>query len=83
MSTAHSINFNLHTHRRIQYNFSSERFLVELSKPALSTANVCELLRAVLLTPASALQIVMRMLLDRAASTRSRLKARINQEASP
>ena len=55
--------------------------------PALSTANVCELLRAVLpvptLTPASAIQIVIRMLLDRAASTRSRLKARINQEASP
>jgi SRSO17 transposase len=55
--------------------------------PALSTANVCELLRAVLpvptLTPASALQIVIRMLLDRAASTRSRLKTRINQEASP
>lgn len=55
--------------------------------PALSTANVCELLRAVLpvptLTPASALQIVIRMLLDRAASTRSRFKARINQEASP
>jgi len=55
--------------------------------PALSTANVCELLRAVLpvptLTPVSALQIVIRMLLDRAASTRSRLKSRISQEASP
>jgi SRSO17 transposase len=55
--------------------------------PALSTANVCELLRAVLpvptLTPASAIQIVIRMLLDRAASTRSRLKRRINQDASP
>ena len=55
--------------------------------PALSTANVCELLRAVLpvptLTPAKALQIIIRMLLDRAASTRSRLKTRINQEASP
>jgi SRSO17 transposase len=55
--------------------------------PALSTANVCELLRAVLpvptLTPASAIQIVIRILLDRAASTRSRLKARINQETSP
>jgi SRSO17 transposase len=55
--------------------------------PALSTANVCELLRAVLpvptLTPDKALQIIIRMLLDRAASTRSRLKTRINQEASP
>jgi len=55
--------------------------------PALSTANVCELLRAVLpvptLTPASTLQIVIRMLLDRAASTRSRLKTRRHQEASP
>lgn len=55
--------------------------------PALSTANVCELLRAVLpvptLTPAGAIQIVIQMLLDRVASTRSRLKTRINQEASP
>jgi SRSO17 transposase len=55
--------------------------------PALSTANVCELLRAVLpvptLTPDKALQIIIRMLLDRAASTRSRLKTRINQETSP
>jgi SRSO17 transposase len=55
--------------------------------PALSTANVCELLRAVLpvptLTPDRAIQIVIRMLLDRSASTRSRLKTRINQEASP
>lgn len=55
--------------------------------PALSTANVCELLRAVLpvptLTPDRAIQIVIQMLLDRAASTRSRLKTRINQEASP
>jgi SRSO17 transposase len=55
--------------------------------PALSTANVCELLRAVLpvptLTPANAIQIIIRMLLDRAASTRSRLKTRVNQEASP
>jgi SRSO17 transposase len=55
--------------------------------PALSTANVCELLRAVLpvprLTPKDALRIVIRMLRDRAASTRSRLKQQINQEASP
>jgi len=55
--------------------------------PALSTANVCELLRAVLpvptLTPDRAIQIVIRMLLDRAASTRSRLKTRTNQDASP
>ena len=55
--------------------------------PALSTANVCELLRAVLpvpkLTPNDALQIVIRMLRDRAAATRSRLKKQINQEASP
>ena len=56
--------------------------------PALSTANVCELLRAVLpvpaLTPPMAIEIVIRMLLDRAASTRSRLKTRANQqEASP
>jgi len=55
--------------------------------PALSTANVCELLRAVLpvprLTPKDALRIVIRMLRDRAASTRSRLKKQINQEASP
>ena len=55
--------------------------------PALSTANVCELLRAVLpvptLTPKDALRIVIRMLRDRAASTRSRLKKQLNQEASP
>jgi SRSO17 transposase len=55
--------------------------------PALSTANVCDLLRAVLpvptLTPARAIQMVIRMLLDWAASTRSRLKTQINQEASP
>lgn len=55
--------------------------------PALSTANVCELLRAVLpvptLTPNDALRIVIRMLRERAASTRSRLKKQINQEASP
>jgi SRSO17 transposase len=55
--------------------------------PALSTANVCELLRAVLpvptLTPQDALRIVIRMLRDRAASTRSRLKKQFNQEASP
>jgi SRSO17 transposase len=55
--------------------------------PALSTANVCELLRAVLpvprLAPKDALRIVIRMLRDRAASTRSRLKQQIIQEASP
>ena len=55
--------------------------------PALSTANVCELLRAVLpvptLTPNDALRIVIRMLRERAASTRSRLKKHISQEASP
>ena len=55
--------------------------------PALSTANVCELLRAVLpvptLTPNDALRIVIRMLRERAASTRSRLKKQISQEASP
>ena len=34
MTTAHRINFDLLTHHRIQYNFSSERFPIELSKPA-------------------------------------------------
>jgi SRSO17 transposase len=55
--------------------------------PALSTANVCELLRAVLpvprLTPEKAIELVIRMFLDRAASTRSRLKAQKQHKASP
>lgn len=53
--------------------------------PALSTANVRELLKAVLplprLTPKEAVQVVMQMLVDRARSTRSRLKAQSRHEA--
>ena len=53
--------------------------------PALSTANVRELLKAVLpvptLTPTQAVQIVARMFVDRARSIRSRLKAQSRHEA--
>ncbi len=56
-----------------------QQFELELL-PALSTANVCELLRAVLpiptLTPELAIRLVILMLVDRARSTRSRRKAR-------
>ena len=55
--------------------------------PALSTANVCALLRAVLpvpqLTPGKAIAVVVQIFLDRAASTRSRLKARKKQKTPP
>jgi len=53
--------------------------------PALSTANVRELLKAVLplpdLTPEDATHLVTRMLVNRARSTSSRLKARRQHEA--
>jgi SRSO17 transposase len=53
--------------------------------PALSTANVRELLKAVLpipqLTPQEAIRVVMQMFIDRARSTRSRLKAQSQHEA--
>lgn len=55
--------------------------------PALSTANVCELLRAVLpvpqLTPEQAIRLVVQMLLDRTASKRSRLKSRKKKRKAP
>jgi SRSO17 transposase len=53
--------------------------------PALSTANVRELLKAVLpvphLTPNQAIHVVVHMLVDRARSIRSRLKAQSEHEA--
>jgi hypothetical protein len=53
--------------------------------PALSTANVRELLKAVLpipqLTPQEAIGVVTQMFIDRARSTRSRLKAQSQHEA--
>jgi len=53
--------------------------------PALSTANVRELLKTVLpipqLTPHEAIRVVMQMFIDRARSTRSRLKAHTQHEA--
>jgi SRSO17 transposase len=55
--------------------------------PALSTANVCELLRAVLplptFTPEDAIHVVIQMLVDRARSTRSRLKAQTQRRKAP
>jgi len=53
--------------------------------PALSTANVRELLKTVLpvpqLTPQEAIRVVMQMFIDRARSTRSRLKTQAQHEA--
>lgn len=53
--------------------------------PALSTANVRDLLKAVLpvpqLSPNEAVQVVVRMFIDRARSIRSRLKAQSQHEA--
>jgi SRSO17 transposase len=53
--------------------------------PALSTANVRDLLKAVLpvpqLSPSQAIQVVVRMFVDRARSIRSRLKAQSRHEA--
>jgi hypothetical protein len=51
--------------------------------PALSTANVRELLKAVLplpqLTPAEAMDLVITHLINRARSTSSRLKSQVNK----
>ena len=61
-----------------------QQFELELL-PALSTANVCELLRAVLpvptLTPDDAVRIIIQTLVDRARSTRSRLRAQTRRKA--
>jgi hypothetical protein len=54
--------------------------------PALSTANVRELLKAVLplpqLTPAEAMDLVITHLIHRARSTSSRLKSQVKQQDS-